>query len=124
MVDIPCSPSGPRRRVAIGALVLALLAGCSAAGQSGSSEFVTFTLKGGEAREIVATPFYRSMRVCNHTDSPGPITATIDNNIQHELAPGVCVRDAGGHGPHATRTDGTYDTSYPTTPSDPARITL
>jgi len=96
MVGVPNSISEPCGWVIAGALAVGLLTGCSADGRSGSGQYVGFELKGGEEREILATPFYRSMRVCNHTDSAGSITATIDNNIQHELAPGVCVEDPGG----------------------------
>jgi hypothetical protein len=96
MVDIPNPVTCPRGRITAGAFAVGLLAGCSADGRSGSSEYGTFTLKGGETREIVATPFYRNMRVCNYTDSAGPITATIDNKIQHQLAAGACARDLGG----------------------------
>jgi hypothetical protein len=96
MVSILNSASCPCARITAGAFAVGLLAVCSADGQSGGSEFTNFTLSGGETREVVATAFYRSMRVCNHTDSAGPITATIDNQIQHQLAPGVCARDLGG----------------------------
>jgi hypothetical protein len=96
MVSILNSASCPSGRIAAGALAVGLLAGCSADGRSDSGQVSVFTLKGGETREVVATSFYRSMRVCNHTDSAGPITATIDNNILHELAPGTCAADLGG----------------------------
>jgi hypothetical protein len=96
MVSILSSASCPCGRITAGAFAVGLLAGCSADGQSGGSELTTFTLNGGETREVVATAFYRSMRVCNHADSAGPITATIDNNILHELAPGTCAADPGG----------------------------
>jgi hypothetical protein len=96
MVSVLNSASYPCGRITAGAFAIGLLAGCSADSRSDSSQVSVFTLKGGETREVVATPFYRSMRVCNHTDSAGPITATIDNNILHELPPGTCAEDPGG----------------------------
>jgi hypothetical protein len=96
MVDITGPVTRPSGRITAGALAIGLLAGCSTEGGSGGGEVGTFTLKPGETREIFASALYRPMRVCNYASSTGAITATIANNIQHELPPGTCARDPGG----------------------------
>jgi hypothetical protein len=101
MVSLP-DPAGlayaslAHGRIAAGAFAIGLLAGCAGDGGSTGGQLGTFILKGGETREIFVSTVYYSVRVCNYAGSAGAITATIDDNIQHELAPGTCARDIGG----------------------------
>jgi energy-converting hydrogenase Eha subunit B len=101
--------------VTAGAFAVGLLTSCSGESGSGGGSVGSFTLKGGETREIFASAVYYPLRVCNYADSAGAITATIDDNIQHELAPGVCARDLGGsvllHNLSSGEAHGDYRTS-------------
>jgi len=91
--------NGPARRgagLAAGiAAIAGLLAGCGTTGQQTSGMYGTFSLKTGETRLIQTGYIYQNMRVCNDAESAGPISATIDDHIKHQLLPGVCAEDLG-----------------------------
>jgi len=86
-----------RRSAALASIaaLAGLLAGCGATGQQTSGMYGTFSLKAGETRTIQTGYIYQNMRVCNDAESAGPISATIDDHIKHQLLPGVCAEDLG-----------------------------
>ncbi len=80
----------------ISALLLAIaLAGIRAPRPALAQDFGSFSLKPGETRQIRIGATYRTIRLCNDSESTGELEAMIGDSGTHRLAPGICVEDTG-----------------------------
>jgi hypothetical protein len=60
-----------------------------------AAEFGSFTLQPGEARSIRIGSTYRTIRLCNDSESAGTLQAVIGASGTLQLAPGLCTEQSG-----------------------------
>jgi hypothetical protein len=60
-----------------------------------AAEFGSFSLQPGETRDIRIGSTYRTIRLCNDSESAGVLQAVIGDHDPIQLAPGLCAEDSG-----------------------------
>jgi|SRR5476651_159892 hypothetical protein len=75
--------------------VLAFFLAASSALPALAAEFGSFTLQPGEARTIRIGSTYRTIRLCNDSESAGTLQAVIGGSGTLQLAPGLCTEASG-----------------------------
>ncbi len=60
-----------------------------------AGEFGSFSLQPGETRAIRTGSTYRTIRLCNDSESAGTLDAIIGDHDMIHLAPGLCAEESG-----------------------------
>lgn len=75
--------------------ILVLFALAAGLMPAGAMDFGSFSLQPGETQNIRIGSTYRTIRLCNNSESAGMLQAVIGDHDPIQLAPGLCAENSG-----------------------------